>query len=127
MVSLVLISHSNKIVEGLKELVSQMSGDVKIGVAGGTNDNRIGTDPIKIMSAIEEVYSDDGILIFYDLGSALMNAELALDMIDEKIKNKVEISKSSLVEGAFVAGIESSMGKNMEEIKKSLEKLNIEK
>lgn len=127
MVSLVLISHSNKIVEGLKELVSQMSGDVKISVAGGTNDNRIGTDPIKIMSAIEEVYSDDGILIFYDLGSALMNAELALDMIDEKIKNKVEISKSSLVEGAFVAGIESSMGKNMEEIKKSLEKLNIEK
>ena len=127
MVSLVLISHSNKIVEGLKELVSQMSSDVKIGVAGGTNDNRIGTDPIKIMSAIEEVYSDDGILIFYDLGSALMNAELALDMIDEKIKNKVEISKSSLVEGAFVAGIESSMGKNMEEIKKSLEKLNIEK
>lgn len=127
MVSLVLISHSNKIVEGLKELVSQMSGDVKISVAGGTNDNRIGTDPIKIMSAIEEVYSDDGILILYDLGSALMNAELALDMIDEKIKNKVEISKSSLVEGAFVAGIESSMGKNMEEIKKSLEKLNIEK
>lgn len=127
MVSLVLISHSNKIVEGLKELVSQMSGDVKIGLAGGTNDNRIGTDPMKIMSAIEEVYSDDGILILYDLGSALMNAELALDMIDEKIKNKVEISKSSLVEGAFVAGIESSMGKNMEEIKKSLEKLNIEK
>ena len=82
---------------------------------------------MKIMSAIEEVYSDDGILIFYDLGSALMNAELALDMIDEKIKNKVEISKSSLVEGAFVAGIESSMGKNMEEIKNSLEKLNIEK
>lgn len=127
MVSLVLISHSNKIVEGLKELVSQMSGDVKIGVAGGTNDDRIGTDPIKIMSAIEDVYSDDGVLIFYDLGSALMNAELALDMIDENIKNKVEISKSSLVEGAFVAGIESSMGKNMEEIKKSLEKLNIGK
>ena len=127
MVSLVLISHSKKIVEGIKELVSQMSDDVKIAVAGGTDDNRIGTDAIKIMSAIEDVYSDDGILIFYDLGSALMNAELALDMIDEKIKNKVEISKSSLVEGAFVAGIESSMGKNMEEIKKSLEKLNIEK
>ena len=127
MVSLVLISHSKKIVEGVKELVSQMSDDVKIAIAGGTDDNRIGTDAIKIMSAIEDVYSDDGILIFYDLGSALMNTELALDMIDEKIKNKVEISKSSLVEGAFVAAIESSMGKSMEEIKKSLEKLNIEK
>ena len=127
MVSLVLISHSEKIAEGLKELVSQMSGDVKIGVAGGTDDGRIGTDPMKIMSAIEDVYSDDGVLIFYDLGSALMNAELALDMMEEKMKSNVEIVKTSLVEGAFVAGIEASMGKSIEEIKVSLQSLNIEK
>ena len=127
MVSLVLISHSKKIAEGLKELASQMSGDVKIGVAGGTDDGRIGTDPIKIMSAIEDVYSDDGVLMFYDLGSALMNAELALDMMEEKMKSNVEIVKSSLVEGAFVAGIEASIGKSIEEIKVSLQSLNIEK
>lgn len=127
MVGIVLVSHSDKLVEGLKELVSQMASDVKIGIAGGTDDNRIGTDPIKIMSAIEEVYSEDGVLLFYDLGSALMNAELALDMLDENIKDNVDIVKVSLVEGAFVAAINSSIGKSKEEIKESIKNLEIEK
>ncbi len=34
MVGIVLVSHSDKLVEGLKELVSQMASDVKIGIAG---------------------------------------------------------------------------------------------
>lgn len=127
MVGIVLVSHSDKLVEGLKELVSQMASDVKIGIAGGTDDNRIGTDPMKIMSAIEEVYSEEGVLLFYDLGSALMNAELALDMLDENIKNNVDIVKVSLVEGAFVASINASIGKSKEEIKESIKKLEIEK
>ena len=55
MVGIVLVSHSNKLVEGLKDLISQMAVGVKICVAGGTDDGRIGTDPMKIMSAIEEV------------------------------------------------------------------------
>lgn len=127
MVGIVLVSHSNKLVEGLKELISQMSFNVKICVAGGTDDGRIGTDPMKIMSAIEEVYSDDGVLLFFDIGSALMNSELALDMIDEYMSKKVEICKVSLVEGAFVAAIDASMGKSMDQIKKSIKSLEIEK
>lgn len=127
MVSLVLVSHSEKIAYGLKDLVSQMSGDVRIATAGGANDGRIGTDAMKIMSAIESVYSDDGVLIFYDLGSALMNTELAIEMLDDEMKSKVEICKVSLVEGAFVAAVEGSMNKNMDEIKNSLKKLQIDK
>lgn len=127
MVGIVLVSHSNKLVEGLKDLISQMAVGVKICVAGGTDDGRIGTDPMKIMSAIEEVYSDDGVLLFFDIGSALMNAELAIDMLDESISKKVEICKVSLVEGAFVAAIDSSMGKSIDEIKESIKDLQIEK
>lgn len=127
MVGIVLVSHSDKLVNGLKDLVSQMAGDVKISTAGGIDDGRIGTDPIKIMNAIEEVYSEDGVLLFFDLGSALMNAELALDMLDESISENVDICKVSLVEGAFVAVIEASIGKNRDEINKSIKKLEIEK
>lgn len=127
MVSIVLVSHSNKLVEGLKELISQMAGDVKISVAGGTDDGRIGTDPIKIMNAIEEVYSEDGVLLFFDIGSALMNAELAVDMLDESISKNIEICKVSLVEGAFVAAIDSCIGKTKEEIIENVKKLEIEK
>ena len=127
MVGIVLVSHSNKLVEGLKELISQMAVGVKICAAGGTDDGRIGTDPMKIMSAIEEVYSDEGVLLFFDIGSALMNAELAIDMLDDSIREKVEICKVSLVEGAFVAAIDSSIGKSLEEIKESIKDLQIEK
>ena len=127
MVGVVLVSHSNKLVEGLKELICQMASGVKICTAGGTDDGRIGTDPIKIMKAIEEAYSDDGVLLFFDIGSALMNAELAIDMLDESISEKVEICKVSLVEGAFVASIESSIGKSLEDIKDSIRGLQIEK
>lgn len=127
MVGIVLVSHSNKLAEGLKELISQMAGEVKISAAGGTDDNRIGTDPMKIMDSIEEVYSEDGVLLFYDIGSALMNAELALDMIDEVISERVKICKVSMVEGAFVAAIESSMNKSIDEILDAIQNLKIEK
>ena len=127
MVGIVLVSHSNKLVEGLKDLISQMAVGVKICAAGGTDDGRIGTDPMKIMSAIEEVYSDDGVLLFFDIGSSLMNAELAIDMLDESISKKVEICKVSLVEGAFVAAIDSSIGKSIGDIKESIKGLQIEK
>lgn len=127
MVGIVLVSHSNKLVEGLKELISQMAPEVKISTAGGTDDGRIGTDPTKIMNAIEESYSDEGVLLFFDIGSAIMNAELAIDMLDDSISSNVDICKTSLVEGAFVAAIESSMGKSKEEIKESIRNLEIEK
>lgn len=127
MVGIVLVSHSNKLVEGLKELISQMAPEVKISTAGGIDDGRIGTDPIKIMNAIEESYSDEGVLLFFDIGSAIMNAELAIDMLDDSISSNVDICKTSLVEGAFVAAIESSMGKSKEEIKESIRNLEIEK
>lgn len=127
MVGIVLVSHSNKLVEGLKELISQMAPDVKIYAVGGTDDGRIGTDPMKIMSSIEAVYSDEGVLVFFDIGSALMNTELAIDMLGESISKNVEICKVSLVEGAFVAAIESSIGKSLLEIKESIKGLEIEK
>ena len=127
MVGIVLVSHSNKLVEGLKELISQMAPEVKISTAGGIDDGRIGTDPIKIMNAIEESYSDEGVLLFFDIGSAIMNAELAIEMLDDSISSSVDICKTSLVEGAFVAAIESSMGKSKEEIKESIRNLEIEK
>ena len=127
MVGIVLVSHSNKLVEGLKDIISQMAKEVKICIAGGTDDNRIGTDPMKILNAIEEAYSDDGVLLFFDIGSALMNAELAIDMLDNNIIKNVEVCKVSLVEGAFVAAINSSMGNNIDEIKESIKDLEIEK
>ena len=54
MVSLVLVSHSKQLAEGVRELAQQMTqGRVKIAVAGGTSDGRLGTDATVIQAAIE--------------------------------------------------------------------------
>ena len=55
----------------------------KIALAAGTADGRIGTDPIRVSEAITEVASPDGVLVFMDLGSAVLSAELALDLLGE--------------------------------------------
>lgn len=127
MVGMVLISHSLKIGEGVKELALQMVPDVPIAVAAGTKDGRIGTDIDLILSAVEEVYSEDGVVILFDLGSALMNAEMALEFLPEDRKNKIQIIDTPLVEGAITGAVEISLDKRLEEIKELLEGMKLGK
>lgn len=127
MVGLVLVSHSQKVADGAKELASQMATEVGIASAGGTSDGRIGTDIEKIVSGINEVYSEDGVLILFDLGSAYMNAEMAIEFLEDDRKGKVEISDAALIEGAVLAAIQSSMGLSIPEIKEELKQLSIGK
>ncbi|MDC3416636.1 dihydroxyacetone kinase phosphoryl donor subunit DhaM [Aquibacillus salsiterrae] len=113
-VGIVLISHSSKIVDGVYDLISQVMTDVPISVAGGTNDGEIGTSIDKILAAIEEVYNEKGVLLLYDLGSAMMNAELAVEL--SGYENIIVGENVPLVEGGYVAAVESSMGKTLEEV-----------
>ncbi|EET86659.1 dihydroxyacetone kinase, phosphotransfer subunit [Clostridium carboxidivorans P7] len=117
MVGIVIVSHSEKIAEGVKALALQMAEEVPMAAAGGTSDGRIGTDMEKISNAINEVYSEDGVLVLFDLGSAFMNAEMALDFLPDDMKEKVEIVDAALVEGAVTAAVESSISKSREDIK----------
>jgi PTS hybrid protein len=127
MVGMVIVSHSEKVAEGVKELASQMVGEVLIAAAGGTSDGRLGTDVERIMSAIESVYSEDGVILLFDLGSAVMNSEMAIEMLPEEIQKKVEILDVALVEGAITAAVECSIGRSISEIKDSLKRLNLGK
>src|SRR5699024_8581120 len=79
-VGIVIISHSIQIAEGVKTIIQQMVHDVTVETAGGTEDGHIGTSINKITAAIERADKQDGVLIFYDLGSAKMNAEVVLEM-----------------------------------------------
>lgn len=128
MVGIVIISHSNKIAEGVTEMALQMASEVPIIPAGGTKDNGIGTDINKISDAIKKVYSDDGVMMLFDLGSAYMNAQMAIDFLEEDIDtSKIEISDCALIEGAIAAAVQSSIGSNIEEIKEALKDLRLEK
>ena len=79
-----LVSHVSDIAEGLPKLLKQVAKDVPITTAGGTNDGDIGTSMEKIMTAFSENDADE-ILAFYDLGSAKMNLEMAMEMSDKKV------------------------------------------
>ncbi|BCU81952.1 hypothetical protein JIR001_17350 [Polycladomyces abyssicola] len=115
-VGIVLVSHSHELVKGLKQLLSQLNPHVPIALAGGTDEVEIGTSVDKIQNAIQSVYSDKGVVVFFDLGSALINTELALERLAEDNITKVHIADAPLVEGAYVAVVESGCGSNLEKV-----------
>ena len=86
MVGIVIVSHSAKAAEGIRELAMQMaSPETPILAAGGMEDGGIGTDAFRIQTAIEEADRGEGVLLLVDLGSAIMSAETAIDFLDEEI------------------------------------------
>ncbi len=112
-VGIVIISHSEKVAEGIKEIIQQVIQDVPIGIAGGTDDGKIGTSIEKINAAIDVAYSEKGVLLFYDLGSAKMNAELAIEFAN---KENIKLVEAPILEGAYVAAVESSTGRDISTI-----------
>lgn len=122
MVGIVIVSHSNKIAQGVVELSQQMAqGNVKIISAGGTEDGSIGTDATKIMEAIIEADSGDGVLVMVDLGSAIMSTEMAIDLIDEKKRDMIKIADAPIVEGSISAVVQASIGETLDKVKSAAE------
>ena len=115
-----LVSHVPEMAEGLPKLLSQVAGNVSITTAGGTNDDDIGTSMEKIMNAFDENTADE-ILAFYDLGSAKMNLEMAMEMSDKK----VHLYDTAFVEGAYTAASLIQAGVGLEDIEKQLKPLVI--
>ena len=107
MVNLVIVSHSSRLGEGVGELARQMlmSDSCKIAIAAGIDDpqNPIGTDAVKVMEAIESVADADHVLVMMDMGSALLSAETALELLAPKIAAKVRLCAAPLVEGTLAA------------------------
>ena len=95
MVGIVIVSHSNKISEGVVDMCREMAGkEQKIISAGG---------------------SGDGVLVFADLGSAILSTEMAIDILKDSSKDiRVEIADAPIVEGAIAGSIEAYVGGNLE-------------
>ena len=118
MIGIVIVSHSAKLAEGVVELARNMGGaDISIQAAGGLilDDATLGTDPMLILSAIEKVYSDDGVLVFMDLGSALLSSEMALEMLPHEKREKVVLCEAPIVEGAIAAAVQARIGSSIQQ------------
>ena len=113
-VSLVLVSHSRQLAEGVRELAAQMTqGKVKIGVAGGTADGRLGTDATAIVGAIQEVRGPEGVLVLVDLGSAVLSTQMAIEQLPDG-DGRVVLSNAPFVEGAVIAAVEASIDTDLD-------------
>jgi dihydroxyacetone kinase phosphotransfer subunit len=114
LVGIVLVSHSRQIAEGTAELVRNMAGEVEIAAVGGDPDGSLGTDPDRIQAAVEGCEADE-VLIFMDLGSAVLSAETVLETLEPGLAGKVTLVDAPFVEGAFAAGVLASTGADAEE------------
>ena len=117
---IVIVSHVPEIAAGVTKLISQVAKDVPITDAGGTDDNEVGTSMAKISQAFDDNAADE-LLAFYDLGSAKMNLEMAIEMTDKQ----VHLYDVALVEGAYTAASLVAVHVKLADIESQLAELKI--
>ena len=119
MVGLVIVSHSRALAESLVGLLRQVAAStLTIAIAAGIGEDRseFGTDAVEIMNAIQSVYSEDGVLVLMDLGSAVLSAKLALDLLPPEMADKICFCGAPLVEGAVAAAVQIGLTNDLDAI-----------
>ena len=114
MVGIVIVSHSLKLAEGVFDVTKIMADGCPAAIAGGTDDGGYGTSYEKIRSAIEAVYSEDGVIVLVDMGSAVMTAEMVVEALGY---SNVLLVDCPLAEGAITASLASFCGDDLETVK----------
>jgi len=107
MVGLVVVSHSQTAADGIAEVASEMGGETRIEAVGGDGKGGFGTVADDIEGAIEDADDGDGVVVLVDLGSAVMNAEVAIEMSD----TEAVIADAPVLEGAVNAAVAATSEK----------------
>ncbi|HEX3616859.1 MAG TPA: phosphoenolpyruvate--protein phosphotransferase [Solirubrobacteraceae bacterium] len=117
MVGIVVVSHSDGLAEGVVALAREMSPpELAIEAAGGIGEPGVlGTSAARVGAAIERAMSADGVLVLMDLGSALLSAELAVELL-EGARGPVRLSAAPLVEGTVAAAAAAGGGANLDQV-----------
>lgn len=119
MSAILLVSHSRDIAEGTRQLLKQMAGDVDVYAVGGVEDGKeIGTSFDAIQERINQINED--LMCFYDLGSAEMNLDMALEMYEGNYE-RVKVA-APIVEGSFTAAVKLSTGASLDEALEEVKK-----
>ncbi|TVR70130.1 MAG: phosphoenolpyruvate--protein phosphotransferase [Spirochaetaceae bacterium] len=119
MVGLVIVSHSHTLAEALRTLAGGVvDGSVPIACAAGTGDDHqeLGTDVTEIVAAIRSVDSPEGVLVLADLGSAVLGAETAIELLGDSLVGPVRLAAAPLVEGAVSAAVQISLGADLDTV-----------
>ncbi|MDT0350198.1 dihydroxyacetone kinase phosphoryl donor subunit DhaM [Pseudonocardia charpentierae] len=122
-VGIVVVSHSRALGNAAVELAREVIGDVDvpIAVAAGLDEITLGTDAAAIATAIATSDRGAGVVVLMDLGSAVLSAELALDLLedvgaDPATRGRTVLSAGPLVEGLVVAAATASTGADRHQV-----------
>lgn len=111
MVGIVIVSHSEKLAEGVVDVTKIMADGCPIAAAGGADGGGYGTSYEKIAAAIKSVHGKDGVAVIADMGSAIMTAEM---VIEDAGYGDVRILDCPIAEGAIAASLASLCGDSLE-------------
>ena len=116
-VGLVVVSHSARLADGVRELAEQVAqGAVPVRAVGGASDGSLGTNALAIVEAVDSLAEAEGVLVLTDLGSAVMSAETALEQLDAERRERVRQADAPFVEGTVAAAVEASIGSGLERV-----------
>ena len=116
--AILVVSHSAEAARGIVAIASQMAGErVGITACGGTDDGGLGTSVPSILSALEGLLeTSDGVLVIPDLGSAVLAARTAKDLLGERAAGRVLIADGPVLEGTLMASVEASVGAGLDRL-----------
>lgn len=117
LVGIVAVSHSRELAEAAVELSLQMvhGEQPPVLVAAGTSDGRLGTDATAVAEAISAADQGAGVVVIVDLGSAILSAEFALDLVAAD-PEQVRIIPAPFVEGLLSAVVRAATGASLDEV-----------
>ncbi len=124
MVSIIIVTHSEKLALGVAELANQMTGEQPVPVipAGGTDDGRVGTSFEKVERALEQALDEgDSALILVDLGSAVMVTQMAIESLPEEMQQRIRMTNAPLTEGAIAAVVAAAGGDALDDVQRAAE------
>ena len=118
LVGLVVVSHSRALARAAIALAGEMlHGDtLRIEEAAGLDDGAFGTDAVRVADAIVHADAGNGVVVLMDLGSAVLSAELALDLLDTDQRERVTLCPAPVVEGLCVAAVAAAGGADRDEV-----------
>ncbi len=121
MIGLVVVSHSAPLAEAAVALATQMvpTGGPTVAVAAGAAGG-LGTDAAEVAEALARAASPDGVLVLMDLGSAVMSAEMGVELagLDDVT---IRLSPAPLVEGLVAAVVRAAGGADLDTVAREAE------
>lgn len=107
MVGIVVVAHNPKLSQEIINFCLELkNSDFHLVNGGGVDkEGKYGTCPQVILKAIKNADQGDGVVVLCDLGSSVLNAEKAKELLKDEIR--VEIIDAPIVEGAIV-GVSSN-------------------